>query len=220
MWPGPYGDLGSRKYLLASLDESLSPPGDQLRRHFYHHRFDPDTPLKETIGTLDTAVRQGKTLYIGISSYSDLRTREAVAILQSSILLLVHQPSYSMFNRGGSRRNSSTYSASEGVGCIGFSPLAQGLLTERYLDRTSRRGRAASEDSSLSRDMLSEENLAPGAGPGEDRGQAGPEASPSWRWPGPCATRASPRSSSGPAASPSWRRTWRRSTTSTSPTRS
>ena len=158
MWPGPYGDHGSRKYLLASLDQSLGRLGLDYVDIFYHHRFDPDTPLEETMGALDAAVRQGKALYVGISSYSDVRTREAVTILRSlGTPLLIHQPSYSMFNRWIEDKLLDVL-GEEGVGCIGFSPLAQGLLTERYLQGIPA-GSRASENSSLSRDMLSEENL-------------------------------------------------------------
>jgi L-glyceraldehyde 3-phosphate reductase len=158
MWPGPYGDHGSRKYLLASLDQSLGRLGLDYVDIFYHHRFDPDTPLEETMGALDAAVRQGKALYVGISSYSDVRTREAVTILRSlGTPLLIHQPSYSMFNRWIEDKLLDVL-GEEGVGCIGFSPLAQGLLTERYLQDIPA-GSRASENSSLSRDMLSEENL-------------------------------------------------------------
>jgi L-glyceraldehyde 3-phosphate reductase len=158
MWPGPYGDHGSRKYLLASLDQSLSRLGLEYVDIFYHHRFDPDTPLEETMGALDAAVRQGKALYVGISSYSDVRTREAVTILRSlGTPLLIHQPSYSMLNRWIEDKLLDVL-GEEGVGCIGFSPLAQGLLTERYLQDIPP-GSRASENSSLSRDMLSEENL-------------------------------------------------------------
>jgi L-glyceraldehyde 3-phosphate reductase len=131
MWPGPYGDHGSRKYLLASLDQSLGRLGVDYVDIFYHHRFDPDTPLEETMGALDAAVRQGKALYVGISSYSDVRTREAVTILRSlGTPLFIHQPSYSMFNRWIEDKLLDVL-GEEGVGCIGFSPLAQGLLTER-----------------------------------------------------------------------------------------
>jgi L-glyceraldehyde 3-phosphate reductase len=158
MWPGPYGDHGSRKYLLASLDQSLGRLGIDYVDIFYHHRFDPDTPLEETMGALDAAVRQGKALYVGISSYSDVRTREAVTILRSlGTPLLIHQPSYSMFNRWIEDKLLDVL-GEEGVGCIGFSPLAQGLLTERYLQDIPP-GSRASENSSLSRAMLSEENL-------------------------------------------------------------
>ena len=159
MWPGPYGDHGSRKYLLASLDQSLGRLGLDYVDIFYHHRFDPDTPLEETMGALDTAVRSGKALYVGISSYSDVRTREAIAILRSlGTPLLIHQPSYSMFNRWIEDRLLDVL-GQEGVGCIGFSPLAQGLLTERYLDQIPE-GSRASQGTTLFADMLSDENLA------------------------------------------------------------
>jgi L-glyceraldehyde 3-phosphate reductase len=158
MWPGPYGDLGSRKYLLASLDQSLARLGLDYVDIFYHHRFDPDTPLEESLGALDAAVRQGKALYVGISSYSDRRTAEAVAILRElGTPLLIHQPSYSMFNRwieGGLLDELEK----QGVGCIAFSPLAQGLLTDHYLKGVPPGSRAA-KGTSLSPDMLSDENI-------------------------------------------------------------
>ncbi|MDH2902432.1 MAG: L-glyceraldehyde 3-phosphate reductase [Actinomycetota bacterium] len=158
MWPGPYGDLGSRKYLLASLDQSLKRLGLDYVDIFYHHHFDPDTPLEETMGALDTAVRQGKALYVGISSYSDERTAEAIAILrQLGTPLLIHQPSYSMLNRWIEQHLLDVLDA-EGVGCIAFSPLAQGLLTGRYLEGIPAGSRAA-QHTSLSEDMLSEANL-------------------------------------------------------------
>jgi L-glyceraldehyde 3-phosphate reductase len=159
MWPGPYGDLGSRKYLLASLDQSLRRMGLDYVDVFYSHRFDPDTPLEETLGALDAAVRQGKALYVGISSYSAERTREAAAVLRRlGTPLVIHQPSYSLLNRwieGGLL----DVLGEEGIGCIVFSPLAQGLLTDRYLDGVPE-GSRASRPGSLSGDMLSEENLA------------------------------------------------------------
>jgi L-glyceraldehyde 3-phosphate reductase len=159
MWPGPYGDLGSRKYLIASLDQSLQRLGLDYVDIFYHHHFDPHTPLEESLGALHTAVISGKALYVGISSYSDTRTTEAVAILrQLGTPLLIHQPSYSMFNRWVEDRLLDVLDA-EGVGCIAFSVLAQGLLTDRYLDGIPR-GSRASLDGSLSREMLNEENLA------------------------------------------------------------
>ena len=159
MWPGPYGDLGSRKYLLASLDQSLTRMGLDYVDIFYHHHFDPDTPLEETMGALDSAVRQGKALYVGISSYSDQRTLEAIAILRSlGTPLLIHQPSYSMLNRWIEDRLLDVL-GDEGVGCIAFSPLAQGLLTNRYLTEVPEGSRATRNDS-LTMDMLSEENLS------------------------------------------------------------
>src|SRR6202041_1471193 len=158
MWPGPYGDLGSRKYLLASLDQSLTRMGLDYVDIFYHHHFDATTPMEESMGALDHAVRQGKALYVGISSYSDERTKEAVAILRSlGTPLLIHQPSYSLFNRWIEDKLLDVLEE-EGVGCIAFSPLAQGLLTDRYLNGVPE-GSRASEASSLSTDMLSNENL-------------------------------------------------------------
>ena len=159
MWPGPYGDLGSRKYLLASLDQSLTRMGLDYVDIFYSHRFDPDTPLEETMGALHTAVTSGKALYAGISSYSAERTAEAAAILRAmGTPLLIHQPSYSMLNRwieGGLL----DVLGAEGVGCIAFSPLAQGLLTSRYLGGIPA-GSRASRGGSLSADQISDANLA------------------------------------------------------------
>ncbi len=159
MWPGPYGDLGSRKYLLASLDQSLARTGLDYVDVFYSHRFDPETPLEETMGALDTAVRSGRALYAGISSYSPQRTREAATILREmGTPLFIHQPSYSMLNRwieGGLLDALDEL----GVGCIAFSPLAQGMLTSKYLDGVPA-GSRMTRDSSLSPDMLSEQNLS------------------------------------------------------------
>jgi L-glyceraldehyde 3-phosphate reductase len=158
MWPGPYGDHGSRKYLLSSLDQSLGRLGLDYVDIFYHHRFDPDTPLEETMGALDAAVRQGKALYVGISSYSDQRTEEAIAILRGlGTPLLIHQPSYSMLNRWIEERLLDVV-GTEGVGLIAFSPLAQGLLTERYLNGIPE-GSRASKGTTFSPDLLTEENL-------------------------------------------------------------
>jgi len=158
MWPGPYGDLGSRKYLLASLDQSLKRMGLEYVDIFYHHHFDPTTPLEETLGALDSAVRQGKALYVGISSYSDERTAEAITILRAlGTPLLIHQPSYSMLNRWIEDKLLDVLGR-EGVGCIAFSPLAQGMLTSRYLGGIPEDSRA-SKGSSLSTDMLNETNL-------------------------------------------------------------
>ncbi|GAA1378581.1 L-glyceraldehyde 3-phosphate reductase [Catellatospora chokoriensis] len=134
MWPGPYGEWGSRKYLTASLDQSLQRMGLDYVDVFYSHRFDPDTPLEETMGALDAAVRAGKALYVGISSYTSAQTREAAAILKSlGTPLLIHQPSYSMINRWTERDQLLDTLEEVGAGCISFSPLAQGLLTDRYL---------------------------------------------------------------------------------------
>jgi L-glyceraldehyde 3-phosphate reductase len=159
MWPGPYGDLGSRKYLVASLDQSLARLGLDYVDIFYHHRFDPQTPLEESLAALHTAVTSGKALYVGISSYSDQRTAEAVSILRRlGTPLLIHQPSYSMFNRWIEDRLLDVLDT-EGVGCIAFSVLAQGLLSDRYLNGVPP-GSRASRSGSLTGDMLNEENLA------------------------------------------------------------
>jgi L-glyceraldehyde 3-phosphate reductase len=158
MWPGPYGEWGSRKYLLASLDQSLQRMGLEYVDIFYSHRLDPDTPLEETLGAVDTAVRQGKALYAGISSYSAQRTEEAIAILRDlGTPLLIHQPSYSLLNRW-IEPDLLDVLGREGVGAIVFSPLGQGMLTDRYLDGIPHDSRAA-RDGSLSRSMLSDENL-------------------------------------------------------------
>jgi len=160
MWPGPYGQGGgTRKYLLASLDASLARMGLDYVDIFYSHRFDPDTPLDETMGALASAVRHGKALYAGISSYSPAKTREAHALLAGmGVPLLIHQPSYSMLNRWIEPELLDTL-GELGVGCIGFSPLAQGMLTDRYLDGVPA-GSRASRAGSLSQSMLSDENLA------------------------------------------------------------
>jgi L-glyceraldehyde 3-phosphate reductase len=158
MWPGPYGEWGSRKYLLASLDQSLRRLGLDYVDIFYSHRFDPETPLEETMGALDTAVRQGKALYVGISSYSAIMTAEAAAILhQLGTPLLIHQPSYSMLNRWIEPDVLDTL-GDLGVGCIGFSPLAQGVLTDKYLNGVPE-GSRADRPYSLGREMLSEQML-------------------------------------------------------------
>ncbi len=158
MWPGPYGEWGSRKYLLASLDQSLQRLGLDYVDIFYSHRFDPDTPLEETMGALATAVRQGKALYAGISSYSPERTREAAALLRDlGVPLLIHQPSYSMLNRWVEDGLLDALE-SEQVGCIAFSPLAQGMLTDRYLDGIPPDSRAAA-GTSLDPAMLTDETL-------------------------------------------------------------
>ena len=160
MWPGPYGNWGSRKYLLASLDQSLERMGLPSVDIFYSHRVDPDTPLEETMGALDTAVRQGKALYAGISSYSPERTRQAAEILRGlGTPLLIHQPSYSMLNRWIEEDGLLEVLGEEGIGCIVFSPLAQGLLTDRYLDGVPE-GSRASRPGTMDRDQLGEETLA------------------------------------------------------------
>jgi L-glyceraldehyde 3-phosphate reductase len=159
MWPGPYGEWGSRKYLLASLDQSLARMGLEYVDIFYSHRYDPETPLEETMGALHSAVRSGKALYAGISSYSAERTAEAAAIMKRlGTPLLIHQPSYSMLNRwieGGLLH----VLENEGIGCIAFSPLAQGLLTGKYLGGIPE-GSRASRNGSLSSEQISEETLA------------------------------------------------------------
>src|SRR4051794_17562759 len=159
MWPGPYGNWGSRKYLLASLDQSLARMGVDYVDIFYSHRFDPETPLEETMGALATAVRSGRAHYAGISSYSPEKTREAAAILEAmGTPLLIHQPSYSLLNRW-IEDGLLDVLGELGVGCIGFSPLAQGMLTDKYLDGIPPSSRAA-ENSSLSPDLLTEQTLA------------------------------------------------------------
>ena len=159
MWPGPYGDLGSRKYLLASLDQSLERMGLDYVDLFYHHHYDPTTPLEESITALDTAVRQGKALYVGISSYSAERTREAVAIARElGTPLVIHQPSYSMLNRWIEDGLLDALDET-GLGCIAFSPLAQGMLTNKYLGGVPSDSRAA-QGKSLSPELLTEQNLA------------------------------------------------------------
>jgi L-glyceraldehyde 3-phosphate reductase len=158
MWPGPYGDWGSRKYLLASLDQSLHRMGLDYVDIFYSHRFDPETPLEETMGALDTAVRQGKARYVGISSYSAAKTREAAAILDGlGTPLLIHQPSYSMLNRWIEPELLDAL-GELGVGCIVFSPLAQGMLTDKYLNGIPE-GSRADRPTSLSPDLITEQAL-------------------------------------------------------------
>jgi L-glyceraldehyde 3-phosphate reductase len=160
MWPGPYGIGASRKYLLASLDDSLKRMGLDYVDIFYAHRPWADTPLEETMGALATAVHQGKALYVGISSYSPERTRQAVEILKSmGVPLLIHQPSYSMLNRWIEKGLLDTLEEL-GVGCIGFSPLAQGMLTTKYLDGVPAESRAALGNSSLLKEFLNEKNIA------------------------------------------------------------
>jgi L-glyceraldehyde 3-phosphate reductase len=159
MWPGPYGNWGSRKYLLASLDQSLKRTGLDYVDIFYSHRFDPETPLHETMAALDAAVRQGKALYVGISSYGPRRTEEAIELLREmGTPLLIHQPSYSMFNRWIEDELLEVLDR-DGIGAIVFSPLAQGLLTDKYLD-------GVPEDSRVRRglhfspDLITDENIS------------------------------------------------------------
>jgi L-glyceraldehyde 3-phosphate reductase len=158
MWPGPYGEWGSRKYLLASLDQSLKRLGLPYVDIFYSHRYDPDTPLEETLGALDTAVRSGRALYAGISSYGPQKTREAAAILRDlKTPFIIHQPSYSLLNRWVEDGLLDVLDA-EGLGCIAFSPLAQGLLTDRYLHGLPP-GSRATLDGSFGKHLLTPENL-------------------------------------------------------------
>ena len=160
MWPGPYGNFGSRKYLLASLDQSLARMGLDYVDIFYSHRVDPNTPLEETMGALDTAVRSGRALYAGISSYNSERTRQAAAILRElGIPLLIHQPSYSMLHRWIEADSLLDTLESVGAGCIAFSPLAQGLLTNRYLGGVPDDSRVAT-GGAMGRKMLSDDRLA------------------------------------------------------------
>jgi L-glyceraldehyde 3-phosphate reductase len=159
MWPGPYGEWGSRKYLLASLDQSLERMRVDYVDIFYSHRFDPNTPLEETMGALETAVRSGKAVYVGISSYGPEKTREAAAILRElKVPFVIHQPSYSLLNRWVEDGLLDVLEQ-EGIGCIAFSPLAQGLLTSKYLNGIPDSSRAV-QDESLRKSMLSERNLA------------------------------------------------------------
>ena len=160
MWPGPYGEFGSRKYLLASLDQSLRRMGIDYVDIFYSHRFDPDTPLEETMGALDSAVRQGKALYAGISQYKSRQTREAIAILRRmGTPLLIHQPSYSMLDRWIEDDGLLDVLGEEGVGCIVFSPLAQGILTGKYLAGVPA-GSRATHSVYLKPDQITEDKLA------------------------------------------------------------
>jgi L-glyceraldehyde 3-phosphate reductase len=160
MWPGPYGEWGSRKYLLASLDQSLRRLRTDYVDIFYSHRVDPDTPLEETMGALASAVQRGKALYVGVSSYSARKTAEAVAILRGmGVRCLIHQPSYSMLNRWIEEGLLEVLDR-EGIGCIAFSPLAQGMLTDKYLGGIPEGSRASRKNSMLNREFLSEENLA------------------------------------------------------------
>ncbi len=159
MWPGPYGDFGSRKYLIASLDQSLARMGLDYVDIFYHHRPDPETPIEESMGALDSIVRSGKALYVGISSYSARETRAALAVLKElGTPCLIHQPSYSILNRWIEAELTSELEKS-GVGCIVFSPLAQGLLTNRYLGDVPADSRAAKAHGFLKREQLDEATL-------------------------------------------------------------
>jgi L-glyceraldehyde 3-phosphate reductase len=183
MWPGPYGEFGSRKYLLASLDQSLQRMGLDYVDIFYSHRFDPNTPLEETMGALATAVHSGKALYAGISSYDSEQTRAAKKILQGmGVPLLIHQPRYSMFDRTSESTLFDTL-AMEGVGSIVFSPLAQGLLTDRYLTGSAPKGSRASKNHFLKQSQLDETYLQRARGLNEiakQRGQSLAQLALSW----------------------------------------
>ena len=172
MWPGPYGEWGSRKYLLASLDQSLARMQVDYVDIFYSHRCDPETPLEETMGALHSAVQQGKALYVGISSYGPEKTREAAAIMRAlGTPLLIHQPSYSLLNRWIEPELLDTL-GDEGIGCIVFSPLAQGVLTDKYLHGIPE-GSRASRNESLSPDTLTEQTLAKARALNEIAGRRG-----------------------------------------------
>ena len=192
MWPGPYGDHGSRKYLTASLDQSLTRLGLDYVDIFYHHRPDPETPLEETMSALDAAVRAGKALYVGVSSYSPEHTAKAAALLRElGTPLVIHQPSYSMFNRWIEERLLDV-SEAEGVGCIAFTALAQGLLTDRYLDGVPQRlPRGPGQVAVPGHDQRGEPRT--GTRAQRDRASSGGRPWPSWRWPGCCVISGSPR---------------------------
>ncbi|HSI93648.1 MAG TPA: L-glyceraldehyde 3-phosphate reductase [Jiangellaceae bacterium] len=185
MWPGPYGEWGSRKYLLASLDQSLARMGLDYVDIFYSHRFDPHTPVEETMSALDTAVRSGRALYAGISSYSAARTAEAAAILRDlGTPLLIHQPSYSLLNRWIEEGDPNLLETLEntGAGCIAFSPLAQGMLTSKYLDGVPP-GSRATQDKTLSPDLITDQTLRHVrslAGLAADRGQSLAQLALAW----------------------------------------
>ena len=160
MWQGPYGEWGSRKYMLSSLDQSLKRLGIDYVDIFYSHRFDPLTPLEETMGALSQAVRSGKALYVGISSYNSIRTKEAYKILKDmGVPLLIYQPSYSMLNRWIESDHLLKSLDEIGAGCIAFSPLAQGMLSDKYLSGIPIESRASQKDSELSLDFLNNDTL-------------------------------------------------------------
>ena len=187
MWPGPYGNFGSRKYLLASLDQSLTRMGLDYVDIFYSHRVDPDTPMEETVGALVSAVHQGKALYVGISSYNSQRTREAARLLaEQHVPLLIHQPSYSMLNRWTEHDGLLDTLESVGAGCIAFSPLAQGMLTDRYLHGIPEDSRVAT-GGALSADLMTRREDGQGARAERHRRPARPDAGPDGAGLGACA---------------------------------
>ncbi len=160
MWPGPYGDWGSRKYLISSLDQSLKRLGLDYVDIFYHHRPDPNTPIEETMGALDSIVRQGKALYVGLSNYNAEQTKEAVEVLDDlGTPCLIHQPSYSMFNRWIEDDGLLDVLEDKGMGSIVFSPLSQGMLTNKYINEVPEDSRAAKDTGALSKDQITEEKL-------------------------------------------------------------
>lgn len=183
MWPGPYGEWGSRKYLIASCDQSLKRMGLDYVDVFYSHRFDPDTPLEETMSALDQIVRSGKALYAGISSYNSKRTREAAAILRDlGTPCLIHQPSYNLFNRWIERDGLLDTLDDEGIGSIVFTPLAQGLLTKKYLNGIPADSRAA-DNQFLSKDVLTDDvvgKIGELNGIAENRGQTLAQMAIAW----------------------------------------
>ncbi len=220
MWPGPYGEWGSRKYLLSSLDQSLSRMGLDHVDIFYSHRFDPDTPLEETMGALHTAVQQGKALYVGVSNYNAEQTREAARILgELGTPLLINQPRYSMLDRRPEDEGLMDALDELQVGSIAYSPLEQGLLTSRYLDGIPEDSRAASDSPFLDTDALTEE-LVGWLRALADIASARGRAWRRWPCPGCCAAAASPPPWSARAARGSWRTASRPPATSTSPRRS
>ena len=197
MWPGPYGDLGSRKYLLASLDQSLKRMGLDYVDIFYHHHFDPTTPMEESLGALDSAVRQGKALYVGISSYSDERTLQAITILRDlGTPLLIHQPSYSLLNRWIEDKLLNVLDE-QGVGCIAFSPLGQGLLTDRYANGVASDSRAAQEQLVVGLDRCSTTRTSRACAGWPRSPRSADRSCPSSPSPGRSETPSSPRCSLG-----------------------
>ena len=192
MWPGPYGEWGSRKYLLASCDQSLKRLGLDYVDIFYSHRFDPETPLEETMGALDAIVRSGRALYAGISSYSAAKTREAAAILADlGTPCLIHQPSYNMINRWVERDGLKETLKELGIGSIAFTPLAQGMLTAKYLKGIPE-GSRATQGKSLRQEFLNDARHREHPRPSTPSPSAAARPSPRWRSPGCCATAASP----------------------------
>ena len=187
MWPGPYGEWGSRKYLVASCDASLKRMGLDYVDIFYSHRFDPDTPLEETMGALDRIVRSGRALYVGISSYNSARTREAAAILKSlGTPCVIHQPSYNMINRWVERDGLKETLKELGIGSIAFTPLAQGMLTDKYLTGIPE-GSRATQGKSLRTEFLNERTIEQHPRAERHRRRAAARRWRRWPSPGCCA---------------------------------